>query len=516
MGHTHRFQTSTRRMRAKQALPPQRGLVPSESQLPEEAEGLFPEDGPPPDRRSPLADEAPAQKTSEGRLVRIALLDGSPQRALSGGVIQYVNLPREQRFVDGQRISSIDRLGPQPRVLIEFSEPGTYTFTLHLSPAPRGNATYSEREKRHRAFDPPLDPRSYQTASDGTAVVDDLAIGIAGGDRFKIVAEHEGEERSSGIIEARRLLWIKPCFMEGDAEVNRPSSAAPFTSTFKDLGLDLALLPKAFIPRQPNIGDEEAAKRMGMAVLGQMPADLDPYVVGLAFVEHLGVRWPDMPVAPVQITGGGPAPETVTLVGESNGLTRVHHLWRDLGEGGMKTKGGFFKYLDGDGTTRMAEVPPEAITPASPEGVCNQVLVDVSTLPERTGTLRIFVDTVHRFRAGISFYPRRVICTATLAFWRPTGDTTQNLNAIHEYGHQLGLASDGKGHLDQVPNHYDDSRGHVGNHCHAGLPAGLPNYEDPDLLAQAACIMFGSSRPGSFCPDCAASVRKQDLSRGLH
>jgi len=83
---------------------------------------------------------------------------------------------------------------------------------------------------------------------------------------------------------------------------------------------------------------------------------------------------------------------------------------------------------------------------------------------------------------------------------------------IHEIGHKVGMVTDGTGKKpDMIPTHYVD-RGHVGPHCHNGLPL-LDSYSG--VSTGNICVMFGTiTDQVAFCPDCAKAVKKMDLAAG--
>src|SRR5690554_5624713 len=85
----------------------------------------------------------------------------------------------------------------------------------------------------------------------------------------------------------------------------------------------------------------------------------------------------------------------------------------------------------------------------------------------------------------------------------------------HEVGHQLGMASDGSG-PDKIPTYYNNSQGHVGSHCHFGIPAGQARYDSMADRQGSRCVMYGvAGCQRSFCRHCAEALKKADLKNGV-
>lgn len=120
-------------------------------------------------------------------------------------------------------------------------------------------------------------------------------------------------------------------------------------------------------------------------------------------------------------------------------------------------------------------------------------------------------------RAGLSFGNNKTVAICTRCWWRNINDYDQNCVCIHEVGHQLGLVSDGVGiKPDKTPTYYDNNKGHVGPHCHFGIPAGQARYDAKADLTKSKCVMYGSVNGSSrFCKHCSESLRKSDLKNGL-
>jgi len=95
--------------------------------------------------------------------------------------------------------------------------------------------------------------------------------------------------------------------------------------------------------------------------------------------------------------------------------------------------------------------------------------------------------------------------------WKDIGSLVQNRVITHEIGHQLGMVTDGSGKLpDKVPTLYT-GRGHIGNHCRAGL-----HLRSDYSSLSGGCVMFGSANTKDhFCRHCVVALKKLDLSKGV-
>lgn len=110
-----------------------------------------------------------------------------------------------------------------------------------------------------------------------------------------------------------------------------------------------------------------------------------------------------------------------------------------------------------------------------------------------------------------------IVAIGTRANWKGNSTELQNTIAIHEVGHQLGMACDGAGiKPDKIPTHYNSSQGHVGSHCHYGIPAGQARYDAEADHQKSRCVMYGAAgAQRGFCKHCAEALRKADLKSGV-
>jgi hypothetical protein len=144
------------------------------------------------------------------------------------------------------------------------------------------------------------------------------------------------------------------------------------------------------------------------------------------------------------------------------------------------------------------------------------VRIDVRELPAGRGVITLVVNWVDRMRAGLSF-GGNAVCVCSRAWWQDIREAEQNQVLVHEVGHQIGMVANSTGILpDKVSTHYDDAKGHVGDHCHQGIAAGQARYDSDADAAASRCVMYGQTNGRiAFCANCAPAVRKVDISNAI-
>ncbi len=458
-------------------------------------------------------------------ITSVALIDAD-NAEVSGGE-QIVNLPAEDKWVDAEQgITSKFRLGPALKVKVNFSLPGAHSFKLRLVPGD-DNLVYTDPELgRNARFKHQTEEKTYSTGGDGTKVIEpgDIFISVAGGQSFKLEAENPatGTVVESGEIVSKRLGYVVPVLMEGmDATVLGLSGVY---SEFANHGLQLVELPLVRIPSQPNIGSDAETNQFKAACKtafnGSSGAAKKPYALTLGFTEHLAVKHANVdlvltgwPVGPEDQGGlNAEIPVEATGLREGDEALSSRALWQNLvpGEGWYVT--GSYTPEDGGAAVPITEAmcTPIPVDPSRPD-LCFDVEVDTSTLPVGVGTLRLRVNVVDRMRAGLAF-DGNLACACLKAWWQDQSSDEIMRAVIHEIGHKVDMVTDGTGKKpDRVPTHYID-RGHVGDHCHNGLPL-QDSYSG--VSSGNICVMFGTiTDQDAFCPDCAKAVKKMDLTAG--
>lgn len=189
-------------------------------------------------------------------------------------------------------------------------------------------------------------------------------------------------------------------------------------------------------------------------------------------------------------------------------------LWKDLvpGEGWFVSC--IYSPDSGGADIELDEADCTAVAAGGNASDCTSVSVDVSGLPAGTGTLTLTVHWVDRMRGGMSFSGSPTVLICTRAWWTDISATEQNQTLVHELGHQFGMVPEGAGSsLDRHADQYIDS-GHVGSHCHNGVPAAA-SYSNSAAGAASTCVIFGATNGKiAYCGLCTPQVRKLDLSPG--
>ncbi len=466
------------------------------------------------------AEEADAEAAEELAVISsVAWLEGAPDQENSGDLTQWVNFPREAKWVDALNgVANLDRLGRKIRYKVTFSKPGAHAFKVKGEPGD-ANVTYSSAEEgRNANFKWLKEEKSYTTDADGTKVVEaDFFATCAGLDAFKLVA-HDTQNSppvETGLATNKRVVYVVVIKMKA---MTTNADLSTVKGEYTKHGIELVELPAVEIDRMANIGPSEEdpyKQKCKTAFNGSTGKPKLPYAVAIGFTEHLAVKNPNQVL---ELTGieAGPGKEAAVIPVMARGLRsgdglNARSLWKDLvpGEGWFVSA----TYTpDGGGAARNIV---EAKCTALPEGgaSCRRVSVDVTEFPAGTGTLRVKVNVVDRMRGGLSFSGGNLICICTKAWWQNQDAAVQSSTAIHEMGHKVGMVADGTGKLpDKVETHYE-GKGHVGAHCHFDL-AVLDTYVG---VSGNKCVMFGAVGAGSptvFCEKCVPAVRKMDLSTG--
>ena len=443
-------------------------------------------------------------------LARVEILDGDDATVLAGDAIQYVNLPREAKWIAGP-VGNLDRLGAMLRVSIRFTAPGVHRFWARLCAA-GGNAVYTGQELDRPAFTCDLTEHEYQTGADGTLLIDQVfRLPAAGGNRFWIAARDEsGTQQSSHRVQTRRLLFCQELVMlDATAAPNLTGAIATFAAQH----ITLLPLARAPLPLMPNVNVEAAAEEA--ALLGAMNtvfaasagAQKVPFVFVIAYVNNLAVKKQLKFARNVQV---GPGQPPVQFDVKRGNVPR--YLWNAIDETDWR---GAVEFEPADAA--IQNVTDQTIVTGVPNdhhypNQCQRVRLDVSGIgaTPATGKLSLVFSIVEKQLGGVSFgIGTPLICLATRAGWINVPPLKQQAIVVHEIGHKIGMVPDGTGMLARLDQQYDGN-GHTGSHCHAGVQAGFGPH---DL---GTCVMFGESLAPNqtFCVACANAVRKADLSTG--
>jgi hypothetical protein len=451
-------------------------------------------------------------------LVSVQILDGGDKKVLTADRRQFVNLPRDAKWVDAANgPKTEDRLDIKVRVLVTFSKPGAHSFKLRLIPDPT-NVAYTGAEKgRNPKFKYQDQDKSYTTEADGTKIVpmDDVFIDVAGKHLFVFEGEDgKANKVQSDSLEVVRFIYLQELKMTGAAAA---TTLGTLVAEFTGNGLVVSPLPSATMTRVENVSNSatdtstfQTAARTAYA--GSTAPSKQPYVVAVAYTDHLAVKDASQTVAKAGIVVGPTAPVPkvkIPIVDASGG---AKYLWKNIvtGEGWFVSA----SYDDGAGGTPVAideakcvAVPIATTVP----DMCREVEVDVSGLTDGTGKITLVVNWVNRMRGGLSFPGGNLIVVCTRAWWQTKDTTSQNQTMVHELGHTVGMVSPGTGKLPDKPAKHYTGRGHIGDHCHQGIALAATFSS----TTGTTCVMFGATNGVSaFCSDCAPVVQKVDVSDG--
>ncbi len=452
--------------------------------------------------------ETPAK--DDPRIVSVQWVEGST--TLSGGT-QWVNLPRAAKWADGARVTTQDRCSNKPWIKVAFDRPGTHHFKIKLVPD-AGNPVYSGGEKGRNAnfvFDET--EHDYNTQGDGTRVIPgDLFITVAGRSSWTLSAKDDyGHTATSGALSAKRLVYYVELPMQGLTSV--ASNVSAMTGEFANHDIVMVSAGRQNMVHMPNISTTDSDTFKSNARTAYQAANVsakEPYVIAIAYTDHLAVKDAGQVVQKTGVTVGPTAAAvTVPIV---NAAGNNKYLWKNIVPGeGWFVSASFQSDAGGAPVAIPAARCTAVASNASVPDMCRAVSVDVTALPAGTGTLTLTVDWVNRMRGGLSFPGGNLVCICTRAWWQTESTADQNQTMIHEVGHHVGMVPDGTGTTtDQTATQYTGS-GHVGSHCHNGVPAAA-SYAN---ATGSTCVMFGATNGvNAFCANCTPGVRKNDLTPG--
>jgi hypothetical protein len=477
-------------------------------------------------QKATLDKTEPAQEEPKQKIVSIELLRG--ETVQTGIVNQYVNIKRDAKYVDGTDITHIDSLGQKLRLKVKFDIAGTFNFKVKLTPDTT-NAVYSADEKtRNPNFKYSSDEIEFITDSNGEKVIDadKVFTSPAGGDIFTISAkDDEGNEvTAAGEVKTERMLYYVEAKMNG--LVTCANNLDVFKNEYIKHGITFHNLPSVLMPHMENIGANDGntfKNNVQTAYSASQGPGKNPYCVVIAYSDHLAVKDVNKEIPLSNVQGGISTPINIIIKERdvSSDIDRQYALWNNLVTGEDWFVECFFLKNGGNAVTDKVTIQKNKCIPMQtsgyPTGYFGSVNIDVSGLPSEIGTVTLKVNRVNRMRAGLSFGGTNIVAICTKAWWQAKTTQNQNEVIVHEVGHQFKMVPDGSGKLpDKTTNFYDSSKGHVGNHCHTGIPTGQAQYNSQTDGALSQCVMYGATNGHSdFCSDCAKAVKKMDLSNGV-
>lgn len=463
----------------------------------------------------------------KAKLKKLEILEGAPDTFLTKNAEQFVNLNADAKWVDNKIITSEDRLGHEPRLYVEFDLPGVSEFTLKAVGQSKNEIYTSDEKSRNAKFKFLEAEKKYQTESNGKLTITDAFIDIAGENKFHFEAEDsQGTKLKSKTLEVKRKLFIQEIKMSGDSGKTAASSIKTATKEFNKQGFEMETLTAVNMTEMENIGPSEEASYLSNVQAAYKTSDgkkKEPYTLTIGYTSNLAVKTTGQALSKTAVKVGPKAPKpkikfAIAGPGKTNPAVSSKPLWQKIitGEGWFEKCE--FKDAATGVVTKIDEKHCKAIpvNSANPN-FCIEVEVDVSKIATpQTGKLTLTVSWVDRMRAGLSFNSNNLICVCTKAYWQTMSASDQNEVIIHEFGHKIGMVPDGSGILpEKTATFYDSSKGHVGTHCHKGIPAGQARYDSNADAALSACVMYGSTNGHSaFCDNCSVAAKKQDVSAG--
>lgn len=462
----------------------------------------------------------------QAKLVQVELLDGAEDKFLPKNGSQFVNLAREQKWVDNKSVTSLGRLGFKPKLYVKFDLPGVSEFTLKAVPD-KANVSYTDDEKKRNSLFKCLDQeKTYQTESSGELIISDAFISVGGNDTFHFeVKDTQGNTLNTKKLKTLRKVFVQQIKMLGDAGKSAASSINTVESEFEKQGFSFDILPSANMPEMENIGANDSTKYKSAVKTAYQSSEgkkKEPHTIVVGYTSHLAVKTAGRVLSSKANTPVGKGAKDVVFSiegpGKKNPKVAPKPLWQNIVTGEGWFESAHFEDATSGAVTQIDEkyCKAVAINSANPN-VSVKVKVDVSHLPAgQKGKVVLTVSWVDRMRAGLSFGGSNLICVCTKAWWQNKSSAQQNQVIIHEMGHKIGMVPDGSGGLpDKTSTFYDSTQGHVGEHCHHGIPTGQTRYDDSADAKLSDCVMYGATNGHSaFCEHCAEAAKKQDVNTG--
>lgn len=460
----------------------------------------------------------------KAKLIQVELLDGAEDKFLPKNGSQFVNLDRNNKWVDNKSVTSLGRLGYKPKIYVKFDLPGVSEFTLKAIPD-GANVVYSDDEKnRNSLFKFIEEEKTYQTESSGELVISDAFISVGGKNTFHFeVKDTLGTSLETKQLKTLRKFFVQEVKMTGDAGKSAASSISTVEKEYKKQGFIVETLSAETMPEMENIGANDSASYKSAVKTAYQSSDgkkKEPFTLVVGYTSHLAVKTSGRQLSKVNVAVGPGSSSIIINIagpGKTNPAITTKYLWQKIVTGESWFESCTFEDTSSGAVTVIDEKYCTAIpvNAANPDA-SSQVEIDVSKLPRGTGKISLKVTWVDRMRAGLSFGGSNLICVCTKAWWKNKTSAQQNEVIIHEMGHKIGMVPGGTGNLpDKTDTFYDSSKGHVGTHCHHGIPPGQARYDASADAALSDCVMYGSTNSHSaFCEHCAVAAKKQDINSG--
>ena len=455
-------------------------------------------------------------------IISIGIVDEN-NNFVSGLSKQFVNLPKEQKYVDGAVIKHIGVLSQKLKCKVKFNKSGSHKFKVKLVQNNNINVVYTNSEKnRNPNFKYQEQELEFTTDGNGEKIIEsnNLFVSPAGGDKFKLFAKDEaGKVVQSGEIQNERMMYFVEVRMTGLTTC--ANSLDVFKNEYTKHGITFQGLPRVSMTYMENIGasDENIFRNnVQTAYNASQGVHRRPYCIAIVYTGHLAVKDANKTILKRRVSVGGATPINIAIQDAS----KRYALWNNIVTGEDWFVECYFQSVEGN----RIRIPKSRCTPVQapryPVGYFNSVNINVRGLSAGTGTIVLKVNWVNRMRGGLSFTGTNIIAICTKAWWQTETTQQQNEVIVHEIGHQFEMVPNPNSiyHrrklLDKGICHYENSKGHTGDHCHAGIPAGQTRYDSSTDKSLSRCVMYGATNGRSdFCSDCAKAIKKMDLSNGV-
>jgi hypothetical protein len=462
---------------------------------------------------------------ANANIVSVEFLDGDDDSILKGTGEQFVNLPAENKWVDGFIVKNKDRLSCRPRIKVVFDIPGSHIFWLKLEEY-SDNAKYSDTEKKRNSKFVITDlERQFITRTDGKKIVDGaFNLTVAGNNLFSAIAKDKNGKtvKTTGNLKTTRYFYFVEIKMKGLTSIANNLSA--FESEFDNNYFKIKSLPSVEIDHIENIDASNTkdtykfVTAVNKAFRTSTGPDKSPHCVAVAYTDHLAEKLPHLRIRKKnQTVGPGRPPVRITIMKGSE----IKCLWQNivLGEDWfisctfIKKNGIPFK-----DTIHIDKIKCSPL-PTNINYQSYAVSIDVSELPASEGTITLKVNCVDSMNGGLSFNEGNIICLCTRSWWTNESNLDQNQVLIHEMGHKIGMVADGLGispdKVISLYGKYSEAPTHVGNHCHHGIPDSDSPFDDIQNLLKSKCVMYGATNNiTTFCENCKMALRRIDITNG--
>ncbi|MBL4630660.1 MAG: hypothetical protein JKY14_05695, partial [Paraglaciecola sp.] len=370
----------------------------------------------------------------KAKLIKVELLDGAEDKFLAANGDQFVNLDRDQKWVDHKSVNSLGRLGYKPKIYVEFDLPGVSEFTLKAMPD-ASNAVYTADEKNRNSLFKFIDQeKTYQTESTGKLIISDAFLSVGGESTFHFeVKDTQGTTLQTKQLKTLRKMFVQEIKMTGDAGKSAASSITTVVTEYEKQGFVVDTLAGKTMPEMENIGASDSASYKSAVKTAYQSSDgkkKEPFTLVVGYTSHLAVKTTGRQLSKVSVAVGPSSPVVVINVagpGKTNPAVRTKYLWQKIVTGESWFEGATFTDATSGAVTVIDEKHCKAIpvNSANPDA-SSKVEIDVSKLTRGTGTVTLTVTWVDRMRAGLSFGGSSLICVCTKAWWKNKTGAQQN------------------------------------------------------------------------------------------